>query len=71
MEEEKIGGLCKWKVEGDLRSLRDAEKIKGDSKRMNAVRLLAKEELGVLAKVAGEKKKLGSNGYEDYEDYDD
>lgn len=53
--EEKIGGLSKWDVEQALRSLRDADKVKADPKKMKAVGILVKQEMGVLKKIAGTK----------------
>lgn len=37
-----------WKVESDLRTLSEARKIQADSKRMAAVRELAKKQLDEL-----------------------
>ena len=54
--EEKIGGLSKWDVESALRTLRDADAVKGDAKKMKAVGILAKQEMGALKKIAGDKK---------------
>lgn len=55
-KEETIGGLPKWDVESDLRSIRSAEKVRSDSKRMAAVKILVKQEVGALQKIAGENK---------------
>lgn len=61
MEEKdnKINGLDRWSVESDLRSLKDAEKVRTDTKRIGAVKLLLKEEAGALAKVAAGVQNLG------------
>lgn len=50
-----IGGLDKWDVESALRTLRDADKVKADSKKMKAVNILAKQEVSALEKIAGNK----------------
>lgn len=57
IKEEKIGGRCKYEVEHDLRSLTEADKIKADSKRMNAVGLLAAANKKSLSKYAKKQKK--------------
>jgi hypothetical protein len=59
MEEKKIGGLDRYSVESDLRSLKDADKVRDDTKRIGAVKLLLKEEASALAKVADNVKSLG------------
>lgn len=58
-KEKKIGGLDRWSVESDLRSMKDAGKVRSDKKRIGAVKLLLKEEAGALAKVAADVKGLG------------
>ena len=55
IKEEKINGINRWEVENDLRALRDVNKIKKDSKRFKAVKLLVKEEMGALEKLANSK----------------
>ena len=42
-----------WKVEGDLRSLLEAEQIRRDPKRMAKAQALAKKKMGEAAAVAG------------------
>lgn len=42
----------KWQIEEDLRILARAEEIKKDSKRMAAVKELAKEKMAEMAKIA-------------------
>lgn len=41
-----------WRVEDDLRTLLEAEKIKKDSKRMKAVKELAKKKMEDMMHVA-------------------
>lgn len=41
-----------WKAEQDLRCLLEAEEIREDGKRMNAVRALAKDKLQDLAEIS-------------------
>jgi hypothetical protein len=41
-----------WRVEGDLNTMMEAEKIRCDPKRMAAVQKLAKEKMMDVAKVA-------------------
>ena len=55
-KQNKIGGRDRWEVESDLRALRDADKISRSKDRLKSVKLLVKEELGALKKIAGEKK---------------
>ena len=43
----------RWKVERDLECLMEADKIKGDPKRMKLAQALAKERMMTAAKVAG------------------
>lgn len=62
VKEEKIGGLCRYAVESDLRALRDANKIKNDSKRLGAVKKLIQEEMGALEQLAsGNSKSFGAD----------
>ncbi|MBD1554776.1 hypothetical protein [Pseudomonas typographi] len=42
----------KWKVEQDLRTLAEAEEIKKDSKRMAAVKALAKQKIADMQQIA-------------------
>jgi len=49
-----------WKVESDLRTLLDAEKIEKDPKRMAKVRKLAQEKMLAVAAIAAEDGKDGS-----------
>lgn len=56
MNEEKIEGIDKWKVEGDLRIIKDYESVFADPSRLKAVKTLAKQEMHALAKVAKGKK---------------
>ena len=42
----------RWRVESDLSSLMEAEKIKADPKRLAAAQALAKEKMMAAAKVA-------------------
>lgn len=42
-----------WKVESDLRTLLDAEKIEKDPKRLAKVRALAKQKMLDVAAIAG------------------
>lgn len=44
-----------WRVESDLSTLLEAEKIESDPKRMAAVRALAQEKMMAVAKVAAEE----------------
>lgn len=44
----------RWRVEDDLRTLLEAEKIEADPKRMAKVRALAQEKMLAVAKVASE-----------------
>lgn len=44
----------RWRVEDDLRTLMEAEKIESDPKRMAKVRALAQEKMLAVAKVASE-----------------
>ena len=55
MKKNLIGGLDKWDVESALRTLRDADKVKADSKKMKAVNILVKQEVSALEKIAGTK----------------
>lgn len=43
-----------WRVESDLSTLMEAEKIKADAKRMAAAQALAKEKMMAAAKVASD-----------------
>lgn len=43
-----------WRVEGDLNTLLDAEKIEKDPKRMAKVRALAKQKMLAVAAIAAE-----------------
>lgn len=43
-----------WRVEGDLSTLMEAEKIKSDPKRLAAAQALAKEKMMAVAKVASD-----------------
>lgn len=43
-----------WRVESDLSTLMEAEKIKADPKRMAAAQALAKEKMMAVAKVASD-----------------
>lgn len=45
---------AKWRVEGDLNTLIEAEKIKVDKARFAAARALAKEKMMSVAKVASD-----------------
>ena len=42
-----------WKAESDLRTIREAEDIKGDKSRLNAAKRMAKTEMKALAKITG------------------
>lgn len=42
----------KWQVESDLRALATAEEIRKDPKRLAAVKVLAKEKMAEMAKLA-------------------
>lgn len=44
-----------WRAKGDMRTLREAEEIKSDRKRLAAAKKCAKEEICGLEKVAGRK----------------
>lgn len=44
----------RWRVEDDLRTMIEAEKIEKDPKRMAKVRALAQEKMLAVAKVAAE-----------------
>ena len=44
----------RWRIEGDLNTLMEAEKIKADPKRLAAAQALAKEKMMAAAKVAAE-----------------
>lgn len=46
-----------WRVESDLNTLLEAEKIEKDPKRMSKVRALAKQKMLEVAKVAAEGEK--------------
>ena len=43
--------MKKFRAESDLRALREAEDIRGDSSRMSAARTMAKKEMAALKKV--------------------
>jgi len=45
----------KWQVESDLRTLTDACAIRKDPARLKSARELAKEKVGEMAMVAGDK----------------
>lgn len=45
-----------WKVEQDLRTVMECEKIEADPKRMKAVRELAKMKMLEIAAIASEKE---------------
>lgn len=49
-------GETDWRVESDLNTLLEAERIEADPKRMAKVQALAKEKLLTLASVASEGK---------------
>lgn len=51
---ENIPSDQRWRVESDLSTLLEAEKIESDPKRMAAVRALAQEKMMAVAKVAAE-----------------
>lgn len=63
MGSEKIDGIELYKVESDLRSLRESEAIKEDSKRLGAVTTLAHKEMKALSSIAEKKQKLGVDEY--------
>ena len=63
MEEEKIEGFEKWKVEGDLSSLQTAEEIRNDSKRMKAVGILAERKLQPLRRLARKAEAKRTMGF--------
>jgi hypothetical protein len=44
----------RWRIEGDLNTLMEAEKIKADPKRLAAAQALAKEKMMAAAKVAAD-----------------
>jgi len=44
----------RWRVESDLSTLMEAEKIKADAKRLAKVQALAKEKMMAVAKVASD-----------------
>ncbi len=44
----------RWRVESDLSTLMEAEKIKADTKRFARVQALAKEKMMAVAKVASD-----------------
>ena len=44
----------RWRVESDLSTLMEAEKIKADPKRLAAAQAMAKEKMMAAAKVAAE-----------------
>jgi hypothetical protein len=55
-KDDKINGRSRWEVESDLRALRDASKIRNCPTRSKAVKILAKEEMGALEKIASDEK---------------
>jgi hypothetical protein len=52
MEEEKIEGIDKYKVESDLRTIKEYASVFADPSRLKAVKSLAKTEIESLARVA-------------------
>lgn len=67
-EDEKIEGIDKWKVESDLRTIKDSESVFADSSRLKAVQSLAKKEMESLEKVARGKdisKSAAENKHDD------
>jgi len=60
---ETIGGRYKYEVEDDLRALRNASKIKNTPSRLKAVKILVKEEMGALEKIANDKTEGFSSEY--------
>lgn len=56
MHEEKIEGIEKWKVESDLRTLKELESVFANPSRLKAVKALAKQEMSALSKIAKGKK---------------
>lgn len=44
----------RWRVESDLNTLMEAEKIKADPKRLAAAQAMAKEKMMAVAKVAAD-----------------
>ena len=70
MEEEKIDGIDKWKVESDLRTIKEYESVFADSGRLKAVKTLAKKEMESLERVARGKdmgKSAAESKHEDEE----
>lgn len=45
----------KWRVESDLNTILEAEKIQADPKRFKPVQALAKEKMMAVAKLASDK----------------
>jgi hypothetical protein len=68
MMEEKIEGIDKWKVEGDLRTIKEYESVFADSSRLKAVKTLAKKEMESLARVARGKDMSKSASETKHED---
>jgi len=62
VEEEKIDGLPKWKVEGDLRTLEEYGELCKDKKRLRAVKKLAKEKVASLEKFTRGPGGFGAMG---------
>jgi uncharacterized protein YaeQ len=60
-ESEKILGIDKYKVEDDLRTMKNYESIYGDKKRYEAVQHLAKSEMKSLAMVANGKSMMSDD----------
>lgn len=56
--DDKIEGIDTWKVEDDLRTLKNSERILGEPTRLKAVNKLASQELDSLKKIA-KRKPLG------------
>lgn len=65
---KKINGLDRWSVENDLRALKDASAIKHDKKRKGAVKLLVREELGALSRIADGHTEGMGEGYSSHSD---
>jgi hypothetical protein len=68
MHDEKIDGIDKWKVEGDLRTCKDYKSIFADPARLKAVKTLAKEEMSSLENVARGKDMSKSDAENKHED---
>lgn len=64
-EEKKIDGFDEYELRDACRTLREAEKIKADAKKMKALQPFLKEEqeaLTGLARLVGKADKLESEG---------